>query len=128
MFYWKWDKIAIYSRVYYSNGFSMPWDIIDIKKVHGTSEDEGEGWRTEDAAITVWEGRAYHSFFLWQDFFLISQRTTLPWPSLIDCTDTWINCAWKNLCCFVCRWHATYVEFVPLNAIRLQGWKQVKSN
>lgn len=100
MIYWRWDLIATYSRAFHRNASSVPWGITHIKRGHGTPEDEGEGWGTEDAGITVWEGRADHSLFLsrGQEFFMIIQRTTLSWPSLIDCTDTWINCAWKNLC------------------------------
>lgn len=118
----------INSKVCYRKGFSVPGGITDTRQGHATSEDDREAWKTGGAGTTVWEGRAHHSLFLWQEFFLISQNPTLPWPSLIDCTDTWTNWAWRNPCCFVCRWCATDVEFVPLDVIRLQGWKQGESN
>lgn len=87
-----------------------------MKQGHGTSEDEGDGWRTGDAGITVWEGRADHSLFLWQGFFLISQKTTLLWPSLIDCTDTWINCAWKTvLLCLQVVCHLRWICSIECN-------------
>lgn len=115
----------IFSKVSYRKGFSMPGGITDTRQ---GPEHEGEAWKTKGAGTTVWEGRAEHSLFLWQEFFLISQEPTLPWPSLIDCADTWRNWAWRNLCCFACSWCATDVEFVPLDVIRLQGWKQGESD
>lgn len=125
MIYWRWDLIATYSRAFHRNASSVLWGITHIKRGHGTPEDEGEGWGTEDAGITV-RGKSWpQPFPLKRTRIFHDHPENYPFLTFPYRLYRYLNqlCMKKSLCWFVCRWRDTYIKFVPLNVIRLQRWK-----